>query len=118
KELSETGKVAGLEVELRTRTGQVRWASISANRINYCGQRAAFVVFNDITALKEAAARLEHERGVLSAIFQTAPDMIWMKDAEGRYVACNSATERFFRLQASAIIGRMDQEILPAEITE
>src|ERR1039458_2997365 len=41
-----------------------------------------------------------------------------MKDAEGRYVACNSATERFFVLPASAIIGKMDHEIFPAEITE
>ena len=116
--LLETGRVSGLEVEMRTRTSQRRWASVSASLINYGGQRATFVVLNDITALKEAAAKLEHERGVLSAIFQTAPDMIWMKDAEGRYVACNSATERFFRLQASAIIGRMDHEIFPAETAE
>jgi PAS domain S-box-containing protein len=116
--LSETGRVAGQEVEWRTQTSQRRWASISANLIDYGGQRAAFVVLNDITATKEATAKLEHERGVLSAIFQTAPDMIWMKDAEGRYVACNSATERFFVLPASAIIGKMDHEIFPPGITE
>lgn len=118
KALSETGRVSGMEVEMRTRTSQTRWASLSANLIDYDGQRAAFVVLDDITALKEAAAHLEHERGVLSAIFQTAPNMIWMKDAEGRYVACNSATERFFVLPASAIIGRTDHEIFPAEIAE
>jgi PAS domain S-box-containing protein len=116
--LSQAGRVSGFEVEMRTATGQDRWASVSASVITYSGQRATFAVFNDITALKEAAAKLEHERAVLSAIFQTAPDMIWMKDAEGRYVACNSATERFFVLPASAIIGKMDHEIFPAEITE
>jgi two-component system cell cycle sensor histidine kinase/response regulator CckA len=116
--LSEAGRVSGFEVEMRTATGQDRWASVSASIITYGGQRATFAVFNDITALKEAAAKLEHERAVLSAIFQTASDMIWMKDAEGRYVACNSATERFFVLPASAIIGKMDHEIFPAEITE
>jgi PAS domain S-box-containing protein len=116
--LMETGGVAGLEVESRTRTNQRRWASVSANLIDYGGQRAAFVVLNDITAIKEAAAKLEHERGFLSAIFQTAPDMIWMKDAEGRYVTCNSATERFFALPASAIVGKMDPEIFPPEIAE
>jgi PAS domain S-box-containing protein len=116
--LLEAGRVSGFEVEMRTATGQDRWASVSASIINYGGQRATFAVFNDITALKEAAAKLEHEREVLSAIFQTAPDMIWMKDAEGRYVACNPATERFFVLPASAIIGKMDHEIFPAEITE
>jgi PAS domain S-box-containing protein len=116
--LKETGRVTGMDVEPRTRTGQRRWASVSANVITYGGQRAAFVVIHDITAIKEATAKLEHERAVLSAIFQTAPDMIWMKDAEGRYVACNSATERFFVLPASAIIGKMDHELFPAENTE
>ena len=116
--LSETGRVSGLETELRTRTSRKRWASVSANVINYGGQRAAFVVFNDITPLKDAAAKLERERGVLSAIFQTAPDMIWMKDAESRYVTCNSATERFFVLPASAIIGKMDNEIFPEGIAD
>jgi PAS domain S-box-containing protein len=116
--LSKTGRVSGLEVEVRTRTSQERWASLSANLIDYDGQRAAFVVLGDITALKEAAAQLEHERGVLSTVFQTAPNMIWMKDAEGRYVTCNSATERFFVLPASAIIGRTDHEIFPKEIAE
>ncbi|MCX6632701.1 MAG: PAS domain S-box protein [Candidatus Solibacter sp.] len=51
-------------------------------------------------------------------MFQTVPDMIWMKDAEGRYVACNAATERFFVLPASAIIGRKDHEIFPSEIAD
>jgi PAS domain S-box-containing protein len=118
KMLSQTGKVTGFEIETVTRSGQSRWATVSASLIDFGGQPAVFTVFSDITALKEATAKLEHERAVLSAIFQTAPDMIWMKDAEGRYVACNPATERFFALPASAIIGKGDREIFPPEITQ
>ena len=118
KILYETGKVTGFEIEIVTRTGQGRWATVSASLIDFGGRRAVFTVLSDITAVKEAAARLEHERGILNAIFQTAPDMIWMKDADGRYVACNSATERLFALPVSAIIGRMDHELFPPAATE
>jgi PAS domain S-box-containing protein len=111
--LSDTGRVAGLEVEIKTRTGQRRFASISANVISYCGQRAVFVVLNDITVIREAAAKLEHERALLRTLIETVPDMIWMKDAAGRFVTCNSATQRFFGVAESAMIGKTDYDFFP-----
>lgn len=62
KILSETGKVTGFEIQNVTRTGQGRWATVSSSLIDFGGHRAVFTVLSDITAAKETAARLEHER--------------------------------------------------------
>jgi two-component system cell cycle sensor histidine kinase/response regulator CckA len=73
--LLETGRVSGLEVEMRTRTSQGRWASLSASIINYGGQRATFAVFNDITsahlaqeALRERVALQERLEKIAAAV--------------------------------------------------
>ena len=43
-------------------------------------------------------------------LIHTIPDMVWLKDAAGTYLACNSAFERHFGVSAPDIIGKTDAD--------
>jgi PAS domain S-box-containing protein len=52
----------------------------------------------------------------LRQIFDALPDHVWMKDAEGRYQACNPAFERLVGRTEAEVRGRTDGELFsPAE---
>jgi PAS domain S-box-containing protein len=61
------------------------------------------------TALAESEERF---RAVVEAI----PDLVWLKDAEGVYLACNRRFERFFGAAEDKIVGRTDYEFVPREL--
>lgn len=45
---------------------------------------------------------------LLEAVMQTIPDLVWLKDANGIYQACNAAFEHHFGHPAAQIIGKSD----------
>ncbi|MFB3765845.1 MAG: ATP-binding protein [Methanotrichaceae archaeon] len=64
----------------------------------------------------EEELRQSEER--LRAIFDTAKDLIFIKDASLHYIHVNPAMERFFHLPASEIIGKTDIDLLGNEAAE
>jgi PAS domain S-box-containing protein len=74
-----------------------------------------------LTTLTRIAVRLRAERGrvargrrQLEELLATLPDLVWMKDPEGRYLFCNRVFGRFFGVDADSLIGRRDDAILDA----
>ena len=53
---------------------------------------------------------------LLEALVRTLPDLVWLKDPEGVYLACNSRFELFFGASEANIIGRKDQDFVPQEL--
>lgn len=49
------------------------------------------------------------------ALIQTIPDLVWFKDPDGVYLACNRAFERFFGFPEAEIIGKTDYNFVAAE---
>jgi diguanylate cyclase (GGDEF)-like protein/PAS domain S-box-containing protein len=44
--------------------------------------------------------------------------MVWMKDAEGRYLLCNPSLERVFGRPEADVLGKTDHELLPADFAD
>jgi PAS domain S-box-containing protein len=72
----------------------------------------------DITDLKLAEEALRDSEGRLRTLVQTIPDMIWLKDEDGVYLACNTMFERFFGAREADIIGKTDYDFLDRELAE
>jgi PAS domain S-box-containing protein len=49
-------------------------------------------------------------------LVNTIPDMIWLKDPNGTYLACNRTFERFFGSPAATIVGRTDYDFVAPEL--
>ena len=60
------------------------------------------------TALQESELRM---RSLIHAL----PDLFWMKDRNGIYLACNQRFERFFGAPETAIVGKTDYDFVSKE---
>jgi len=68
--------------------------------------------------LQDALDGLESERGFLKALVRTIPNLVWLKDPDGVYLACNAEFERFFGHPEAAIVGRSDHDFMDRELAE
>ena len=67
---------------------------------------------------EQATGRATSERAghaLLQAVFEGTSDAVFVKDREGRYLMCNSATARVFGRAVDEVLGRTDAELLPSE---
>jgi diguanylate cyclase (GGDEF)-like protein/PAS domain S-box-containing protein len=71
-------------------------------------------------ALSSGLANLELSRreGELRTLFETIPDLVWVKDLDGRYVRCNPQFERVFGIAPDSAIGKTDYELFPRELAD
>ena len=70
------------------------------------------------TAAEDAIAELERERSHLRALFDTMPDLVWLKDPDGVYLSCNKRFEQFFGADEASIQGKTDFDFVDAELAK
>jgi len=73
-------------------------------------------VLTDISLRKHAEDALARERALLRSLIDAIPDLIFYKDREGRFLACNSACETYIGRSESEIIGLTDFDLFPSEL--
>jgi PAS domain S-box-containing protein len=66
----------------------------------------------------EAETESRFQRNLFRAMIESIPDGVTLKDLDNRYVMVNTTVERMLALTASEIIGRRDDELLPADLVE
>jgi diguanylate cyclase (GGDEF)-like protein/PAS domain S-box-containing protein len=54
----------------------------------------------------------------LKALVNATSDLIWMKDADGVYLFCNTMFERFFNAPQSEILGKTDYNFVSKELAD
>jgi PAS domain S-box-containing protein len=62
--------------------------------------------------------QMEAERIRLRTLVSAIPDLIWLKDCEGVYLACNHMFERFFGARESEIVGKTDYDFVDRELAD
>lgn len=62
------------------------------------------------------AIALERQR--LLTLLNTLPDAVWLKDQDGRYLACNAALAQFFGRQSEQILSQTDHQLHPQAIAD
>ncbi len=78
------------------------------------GRVVAVVVFAvDLTEQKRLAMELGQQRSRLASLVNAIPDVVFLKDAKGRYLSCNPVFERFVGRRERDIVGLRDEELLP-----
>ncbi|MBI5925461.1 MAG: PAS domain S-box protein [Aquabacterium sp.] len=66
----------------------------------------------------DALSDIRHERVDLSALMSAIPDLVWVKDLDGVYLACNPEFEKFFGAREADIIGKRDHDFVGLEQAE
>jgi PAS domain S-box-containing protein len=76
---------------------------------------SVLAISRDITERKRAEDALQVSHNLLSAVFEATPDVLFVKDLEGRALAINSAGARLLGRSQDEILGRDDTALLPPE---
>jgi len=101
--------------------GNARWVSVRGQTTRYdeAGQpllSAGIVI--DVSSTKRMQRDLEDERTRLRTLVSTIPDLIWLKDMDGVYLACNPMFERFFGEPEANIVGKTDYDFVDRELAD
>jgi diguanylate cyclase (GGDEF)-like protein/PAS domain S-box-containing protein len=86
--------------------------------VDKVGRVAGLLSEHDLTqtmALKLIDNKLIADGVFLRTLVSTIPDLTWLKDVNGVYLACNPRFERFFGAMESAIVGKTDYDFVSRE---
>lgn len=106
------------EYRLLRKNGTIAWMDILASFIEYQGQPAIQLAFNDLTERKRAEKTLRESEERFRAIFENATDSIFIKDQFLKYTHVNPAMEQLFELPASELLERTDLDLFGEESGE
>ena len=99
--------------------GTWRWVAHACQAVydkngSYLGFRSSN---REITDRKRAEETLERERNLLRTLIDNLPDYVYVKDAQGRFLASNLAAARILgAATTSEILGRTDADFYPPEL--
>lgn len=82
------------------------------------GLLAALAASLIIVLLARSNQALTRSESQLRVLLATIPDLIWMKDPEGIYRACNPRFEQFFGAPQADILGKRDDDFVSAELAD
>ena len=106
--------VVNSEIRTFTKNGDIRWERIFAHPVwNEKENRLAGIVgaVQDVTIQKEAEEMLKRTLLQQNAILDNIPDMAWLKDTKGIYIAVNEQFSNTCGYKTEDIIGKTDYDI-------
>jgi len=99
-----------MEFRIVTQSGEVRWIEhqcqeVSSNQVEYRGRRG---VNRDITERKLAEVAVRESRELLRTVIDENPNIILMKDWDGRYLMVNRALANLYGTRPEYLVGKTD----------
>jgi diguanylate cyclase (GGDEF)-like protein/PAS domain S-box-containing protein len=89
------------------------WTSEDAKLFKEIGRRLA----DGLSGLF-AHRCLREQEALLRTVIQTIPDLVWLKDVDGVYLACNRQVERLHGALEAQIIGKTDYDFVDRELAD
>ncbi|HPM75820.1 MAG TPA: 7TM diverse intracellular signaling domain-containing protein [bacterium] len=118
QEVQNKGYVENMEAHLCISSGEVKTVLISSRLLHIDGELHNLTTARDITERKAAETALDEKHSQLQSLLSAIPDMVYFKDILGRILIVNKAFADMLGLGIHEIIGRMDEEIMPADMLE
>ncbi len=117
-ELLSSGGNRIIESTYRRRDGSLFDVEVSVNAIVLDGEPLLYAAARDTSERNRLAAELRASETHLKTLVKTLPDLIWLKDENGVYLACNSRFEEFFGATESSILGKTDYDFVDRELAD
>ena len=96
KKMKDNKRVSNYEIELRTKSGDIRATLISGEILTINGKHYLLTTGTDITERKHSELELEKSEEKLRAIFDSAADAIVETDISGNILKVNKAVLRIY----------------------
>ena len=72
----------------------------------------------DISLRKQVEQELRDNQARLRTLINAMPDLVWLKDPDGVYMACNTRFERFIGKKEADLIGSTDFDLMASDVAE
>ena len=103
------------QLDIANREGKRTIAEMRVVAAEWEGKPAYLATLHDITERKQAEERISEVVRQQQAILDNIPNIAWLKDRKGRYVAVNSAFGKAFGKAPKDLVGKNDHDIYPPE---
>jgi diguanylate cyclase (GGDEF)-like protein/PAS domain S-box-containing protein len=103
------------EVEARHRNGSSIQISLRVSEMEISGKRMFTCMVADITQRKLAESELLDAESRYRALVETAHDLVWSVDTEGRWSYLNSASRMVYGLEPEDMLGRRSTEFCASD---
>ena len=108
------------DYRIRTAWGNYQWV---LNRTRMRRDRNGRVthgqsVIHDITDRKRAEIALQESERQMRALLDNIPDIVWLKDADSRFIAVNESFGKACGIKPTEIVGKTDLDMWPMELAE
>jgi len=111
REELECGGLRERELRVLRPGGDIGHLLCSSTPISLGGQPCLLSMTVDLTERKRAELALRESQALLSALKESIPDLVWLKDPLGRYITCNPAFERVYGVREAELAGRTDYDL-------
>ena len=107
------GSITGIQFKLRKKSGDyIQVAFDGCIGYNPDGSfRQTYCVFKDITEQQKAEENLKNSEEQLRILINAMPDLVCLKDGEGRWLVANDYAINLFGLQGIDYLGKTDTEL-------
>ena len=101
----------GYESRWRCADGSYRW--ISWSWVFLRDGEIRYIIGRDVTERRKAEEAIRAQSALLQGVIENTPDVIFVKDVDGRYLVINAAGAGVHGRRVEDVIGRTDAEIAP-----
>lgn len=99
----------------RKKDGSIIEVDISAYGLDYAGRPACLVEARDVTEQRRAEAEAARTTELLRMVSDGAPDAVFVKDRDGKYLLFNKAASRLVGKPVDEVLGRDDTALFGPE---
>ncbi|MBD2182944.1 PAS domain S-box protein [Planktothrix sp. FACHB-1355] len=113
--LQVDGKIRNQELNVRTKSGDIRTILLSSDRIDLGGEVYILSVMNDITDRKRAEDALRQSEERYRAVVEDQTELVCRFKPDGTLTFVNDAYCRYFNAKRSELIGHSFEGLVPEE---
>ena len=106
------------EVVVCRKDGHKIPVEISASVIEWGGKKVVQGIFRDITRRKRVEDALTQSKEQMQYILDNTTSVIYIKDAQGKYIIVNRQFLDLFHITKEEIIGKTNHDIFPKEMAD
>ncbi len=115
-------KISDIEFQFKKKDGTTIWCEVAGKSLDktlpFELPEGILCTINDISLKKSYEIKLRDSELLNKSILETIPNMIWLKDVEGKYITCNHEFEKFFGAKKEKIIGKSDYHFNDKKIAD
>ena len=114
------GQKASFEIQMKKGDDSLFWCHFEGKALDPSRpQDGSIWICEDISERKRAEESLPLSLSSLRAIIENQPGLVWLKDADGRFLAVNSAFARSCgQPHPDRVVGKTDRDIWPPDLAE